>query len=134
MHCNSAGALFARRRSGSKRTMRPAAEMERIRMKKSIVIGALLLIALALPFAALAEGDAAEIKESTCSHNGGFTANGQNGHIWLDGDEENADVLAGAIEIIAKNAQSDKLDDMIREFISSRLPQNEFDCYDDGEE
>ena len=36
--------------------MRPAAEMERIRMKKSIVIGALLLIALALPFAALAEG------------------------------------------------------------------------------
>lgn len=88
MHCNSAGALFARRRSGSKRTMRPAAEMERIRMKKSIVIGALLLIALALPFAALAEGDAAEIKESTCSHNGGFTANGQNGHICILCKEE----------------------------------------------
>lgn len=58
----------------------------------------------------------------------------QNGYIWLDGDEENADVLAGAIAIIAENAQSDKLDDMIREFISNRLPQDEFDCYCDGEE
>ncbi len=50
---------------------------------------------------------------------------GNNGMVWLDGDEENMDVAAQAIEMIEEKAQCGNLTDVIKEFIESKLPQSE---------
>lgn len=57
---------------------------------------------------------------------------GQNGMIWVDGDDENADVAAQAIMMIEEKAQSGNLTDKIKEFIEKRIPQD--DDYDGGDE
>ena len=57
---------------------------------------------------------------------------GQNGMIWVDGDDENADVAAQAIMMIEEKAQSGNLTDKIKEFIEKRIPQD--DDYDEGDE
>jgi exosome complex component RRP4 len=51
---------------------------------------------------------------------------GQNGRIWIDGDDENCDVAAEAIAMIESKAQSGNLTDAVKDFIGSRLPQNEY--------
>lgn len=48
---------------------------------------------------------------------------GQNGMIWVDGDDENADVAAEAIGMIEAKAQAGNLTDKIEKFIASKLPQ-----------
>ncbi len=58
---------------------------------------------------------------------------GQNGMIWIDGDDENADVAVEAIKLIEEKAQSGNLTDKVKEFIENRLPQNESED-DEGEE
>ena len=58
---------------------------------------------------------------------------GQNGMIWIDGDDENADVAVEAIKLIEEKAQSGNLTDRVKEFIESRLPQNESED-EEGEE
>ena len=50
---------------------------------------------------------------------------GQNGRIWIDGDEENCDVAAEAIAMIENKAQSGNLTDAVKEFIEGRIPQEE---------
>lgn len=57
---------------------------------------------------------------------------GQNGMIWIDGDDENADVAVAAVEMIEAQAQARDLTDKIKAFIESKLPQSEE--YDEGEE
>lgn len=57
---------------------------------------------------------------------------GQNGLIWIDGDDENADVAVEAIKLIEEKAQTGNLTDRVKEFIESRLPQDE--SKDEGEE
>ena len=52
---------------------------------------------------------------------------GQNGMVWVDGDEENADVAVRAIRMIEEKAQCGNLTDLVREFIESKLPQSEND-------
>lgn len=56
---------------------------------------------------------------------------GQNGRIWVDGDDENAEVAVGAIKIIEEEAQSSNLTERVENFIKGRLPQKD---EDDGEE
>ena len=56
---------------------------------------------------------------------------GQNGMVWIDGDDENADVAAEAIRMIEEKAQCGNLTDRIKEFIENKLPQSEDD---EGEE
>lgn len=56
---------------------------------------------------------------------------GQNGMIWIDGDDENADVAAEAIKMIEAKAQAGNLTEKIEKFIASKLPQCD-DC--DGDE
>lgn len=56
---------------------------------------------------------------------------GQNGMIWVDGDDENADVAVEAIKLIEKKAQDGHLSDKIKDFIESKLPQNEYDEEDE---
>ncbi len=56
---------------------------------------------------------------------------GQNGWIWVDGDDENADVAVEAIKMIEDQAQSSNLTDRIKEFIEKRIPQDEEEEYDD---
>lgn len=58
---------------------------------------------------------------------------GQNGMIWIDGDDENADVAVEAIKLIEEKAQSGNLTDRVKEFIENRLPQNESED-EEGEE
>ena len=58
---------------------------------------------------------------------------GQNGMIWIDGDDENADVAVEAIKLIEEKAQSGNLTDRVKEFIESKLPQDESDD-EEGEE
>jgi exosome complex component RRP4 len=60
---------------------------------------------------------------------------GQNGRIWIDGDEENVQVAVDAIKLIEKNAQSSNLTEKIKDFIESKLPQaaNE-EGYNDADE
>ena len=48
---------------------------------------------------------------------------GQNGRIWVDGDDENVQVAVDAIEMIDANAQSGNLTDKVKAFIESKLPQ-----------
>lgn len=50
---------------------------------------------------------------------------GQNGRIWVDGDEENATVAVEAIKMIDREAQSGNLTERVKEFIESRIPQEE---------
>ena len=50
---------------------------------------------------------------------------GQNGRIWIDGDDENVDVAAEAIRIIEAESRSANLTDRVREFIEKKLPQSE---------
>ena len=57
---------------------------------------------------------------------------GQNGMIWIDGDDENADVAVAAVEMIEAQAQARDLTDKIKAFIESKLPQSK--GYDEGEE
>jgi exosome complex component RRP4 len=56
---------------------------------------------------------------------------GQNGWIWVDGDDEAADVAVEAIKMIEELAQSSNLTDRIKEFIEKRIPQDEDEEYDD---
>lgn len=58
---------------------------------------------------------------------------GQNGLIWVDGDDENADVAVDAIKMIEEQAQSSNLTDRIKEFIESKIPQDE-EYDDEGDE
>ena len=57
---------------------------------------------------------------------------GQNGMIWIDGDDENADAAVAAVEMIEAQAQARDLTDKIKAFIESKLPQSK--GYDEGEE
>ncbi len=50
---------------------------------------------------------------------------GQNGMIWVDGDDENADVAVEAIKMIEEKAQSRDLTDKVKDFIERKLPQSE---------
>jgi len=50
---------------------------------------------------------------------------GQNGRIWVDGDDENADVAVEAIKMIEREAQSSNLTERVEKFIKERLPQAE---------
>ncbi|MCL2296400.1 MAG: exosome complex RNA-binding protein Rrp4 [Methanomassiliicoccaceae archaeon] len=52
---------------------------------------------------------------------------GQNGRIWIDGDDENASVAVEAIKIIEKEAQSSNLTERVENFIKNRLPQKDND-------
>lgn len=56
---------------------------------------------------------------------------GQNGRIWVDGDEENADVAVEAIKMIERETQSSNLTERVEKFIKEKLPETEDD---DGEE
>ncbi len=58
---------------------------------------------------------------------------GQNGRIWIDGDEENTEVVAEAIRIIEAESRSANLTDRVREFIEKKLPQSEEDDEEDFE-
>ncbi|MCK9322826.1 MAG: exosome complex RNA-binding protein Rrp4 [Candidatus Methanomethylophilaceae archaeon] len=58
---------------------------------------------------------------------------GQNGRIWVDGDDENTDVAVAAIKMIEANAQSSNLTEKVKEFIENKLPQVA-DEDDNGEE
>ena len=58
---------------------------------------------------------------------------GQNGRVWIDGDEENVEVAAQAIRIIDKESRSFNLTDRVREFIEEKLPQSEEDYEEDSE-
>ncbi len=58
---------------------------------------------------------------------------GQNGRIWIDGDEENTEVAAEAIRIIEAESRSANLTDRVREFIEKKLPQSEEDDEEDFE-
>ncbi|MDR2846273.1 MAG: exosome complex protein Rrp4 [Candidatus Methanoplasma sp.] len=50
---------------------------------------------------------------------------GQNGRIWVDGDDENVDVAVEAIELIERESQSGNLTEKVKDFIESKLPQSE---------
>ncbi len=58
---------------------------------------------------------------------------GQNGMIWIDGDDENADVATEAVKMIEAQAQSGNLTDRVREYIEKRLPREEEE-YEEEEE
>lgn len=58
---------------------------------------------------------------------------GQNGMIWIDGEDRNADVATQAVKMIEAQAQSGNLTDRVRAFIEKRLPQEEED-YEEEEE
>ena len=58
---------------------------------------------------------------------------GQNGRIWIDGDEENTEVVAEAIRIIEAESRSANLTDRVREFIEKKLPQSKEDDEEDFE-
>jgi exosome complex component RRP4 len=50
---------------------------------------------------------------------------GQNGMIWLDGEDRNADVATQAVKMIEAQAQSGSLTDRVRAFIEEKLPREE---------
>ena len=47
---------------------------------------------------------------------------GQNGRIWIDGDDENAEVTADAIRYIEENSQKGNLTEKVKALIEERLP------------
>ena len=60
---------------------------------------------------------------------------GQNGRIWIDGDDENAAVAAAAIKKIEAEARMPNLTERIEEFIAEKLPGAEsYRQNDDDEE
>jgi len=59
---------------------------------------------------------------------------GQNGRIWVDGDDENTTVTVEAIKMIESNAQSSNLTEKVKAFIESKLPQTSDDDVEDEEE
>ncbi|MBR2254463.1 MAG: S1 RNA-binding domain-containing protein [Candidatus Methanomethylophilaceae archaeon] len=59
----------------------------------------------------------------------------QNGMVWIDGDDEEAEVAAEAVRMIEERAQSRNLTELVREFIESKIPQAEDSGLDyEGEE
>ncbi|MDR0509024.1 MAG: exosome complex protein Rrp4, partial [Candidatus Methanoplasma sp.] len=52
---------------------------------------------------------------------------GQNGRIWVDGDDENANIAVEAIKIIDKEAQNSNLTERVENFIRKKLPQKNND-------
>ena len=50
---------------------------------------------------------------------------GQNGMIWIDGEDRNADVATQAVKMIEAQAQSGSLTDRVRAFIEEKLPREE---------
>ena len=52
---------------------------------------------------------------------------GQNGRIWIDGDEDRAVVVAEAIKMIEENAQARDLTNKVKEFLENNLPAEEDD-------
>lgn len=47
---------------------------------------------------------------------------GQNGRIWVDGDDENAEVAVEAIKYIEANSQKGNLTEKVKELIERKLP------------
>lgn len=47
---------------------------------------------------------------------------GQNGRIWIDGDDENAEVATEAIKYIEENSQKGNLTEKVKALIEERLP------------
>ena len=58
---------------------------------------------------------------------------GQNGMVWVDGEEEEADVACQAIRMIEELAQTSNLADRIKDFIESKLPRSDEE-EDEGDE
>ena len=50
---------------------------------------------------------------------------GQNGRIWIDGEGESAEAVAEAIKMIEEEAQSHNLTEKVKEFLESKLPNEE---------
>lgn len=50
---------------------------------------------------------------------------GQNGRIWIDGDDENAIVAVEAIKYIEENSQRGNLTEKVKAFLEERLPEAE---------
>ena len=50
---------------------------------------------------------------------------GQNGMIWIDGEDRIADVATQAVKMIEAQAQSGSLTDRVRAFIEEKLPREE---------
>ena len=50
---------------------------------------------------------------------------GQNGRIWIDGDEEKAEIVADAIKMIENEAHSQNLTERVKAYLESRLPNEE---------
>ena len=59
---------------------------------------------------------------------------GQNGRIWIDGDEENADVAAEAIRYIENHTRSGNLMEKVESLIEAKLPENGDDKEESYEE
>ncbi len=49
---------------------------------------------------------------------------GQNGRIWVDGDDKNVEVAVEALKMIETEAQRPNLSDRVADLIASKLPQN----------
>lgn len=50
---------------------------------------------------------------------------GNNGMVWIDGDDENADVAVEAVRMIEEKAQCPDLSEIVKKFIESKLPQSD---------
>jgi len=46
---------------------------------------------------------------------------GQNGRIWIDGEDENAEVAVKAIKLIEENAQADNLTEKVKAFLEENI-------------
>lgn len=49
---------------------------------------------------------------------------GQNGRIWIDGDDENVAVAADAVRLIDEQARAPNLTERVRDFIAGKIPQS----------
>jgi exosome complex component RRP4 len=56
---------------------------------------------------------------------------GQNGRIWVDGDDENVQVAVDAIKLIEAHAQSNNLTERVKDFIENKIPQTAYEGEDD---
>jgi exosome complex component RRP4 len=52
---------------------------------------------------------------------------GQNGRIWVDGEDEHAETAVEAIKMIEKETQSSNLTERVESFIKGKLPQKKDD-------
>ena len=50
---------------------------------------------------------------------------GQNGRIWIDGEEDRAAVVADAIKMIEEKAQARDLTEKVKVYLESKLPAEE---------